>query len=189
MTVAGVKTWLGRLSETTQRLLLASLLGDGQLQPAKAADLLQRLRELVEARGAQQLAERLSYHVLRSLCATLELELSGSAPTKDECLEQFVAFVGLKGLRFTLAQLGVEDLDVLSNVRTSKLSQLSLDELDCVCIPGAWTIEPYALFKLLAAKHVHGWSIRHANYDHCHHRPAVADLRDSDRVRVACQHV
>jgi hypothetical protein len=64
-TVASVKTWLGRLSETTQRLLLAGLLGDGQLQPAKAADLLQRLRELVEARGAQQLAERLSYHVHR----------------------------------------------------------------------------------------------------------------------------
>jgi hypothetical protein len=113
--VTSVKTWLSGLSETTQRLLLAGLLVDGQPQPAKAAGVLRLLRELVEARGAQLLCERLSYHVLRSLCATLGLALSGPA-TKDECVEQFVAFVTLKGLRFTLAQLGVEDLDVLSEV-------------------------------------------------------------------------
>jgi hypothetical protein len=113
--VRSVKVWLSGLSETTQRLLLAGLLVDGQPQPAKR--IMPRACsgccEQVEARGAQLLCERLSYHVLQSMCATLAL--CGPA-SKEECVEQLVAFVGLKGLHFALGRLGVEDLDVLSEV-------------------------------------------------------------------------
>lgn len=75
--------------------------------------MLSRLRKHVEARGPQQLGEKLSYHVLRSLCATLQLELASTAPTKDECLRQFVAFLSGRPSASALRRLAQEDLDVL----------------------------------------------------------------------------
>ncbi|ELR16400.1 uncharacterized protein ACA1_352430 [Acanthamoeba castellanii str. Neff] len=109
---ADVKTLLSSLSTVTQRLLLSHLVPE-EPQPARAAPVLSRLCELVEARGPQQLGARLNYHVLRSLCATLQLELASTAPTKDECLRQFVAFLSGRPSAYALRRLAQEDLDVL----------------------------------------------------------------------------
>jgi hypothetical protein len=112
---ADVKTLLSSLSTVTRRLLLTHLVPE-EPQPARAAQVLSRLCELVEARGPQQLGEKLSYHVLRSLCATLQLELASTAPTKDECLRQFVAFLSGRPSASALRRLAQEDLDVLFEV-------------------------------------------------------------------------
>lgn len=112
-----MKTLLSSLSTVTQRLLLSHLVPE-EPQPARAAPVLSRLCELVEARGPQQLGARLNYHVLRSLCATLQLELASTAPTKDECLRQFVAFLSGRPSAYALRRLAQEDLDVLFEVRS-----------------------------------------------------------------------